>query len=325
MESSELPKIKCEFSSCPEWDKCPFDHSFNGKSREKKGRVSSIFVCQNKEKPHKYACNIFQDLTLFPAIEGSMRTGIIIMGDSHLDITYCPQCENEGINLIPIQDFLHPDLKSLLTQIKIKSPKLEEKREEELNDESFREEIYGSLNDIDINDEDQISDSLSQNDKVEFDTLTSSSNDNSDSSLILIPDADQAFQTKRESFLDEKRPIAYNFDLWIKIIDAEREKENTKLALNQITHRMIRLLAKVTHYTENAFVPLPEVIEPKNKAFTAASIDETLFWQKIFIEIKKIQPKFPYLSFNNLLVNNFNLNTLILDFDVYCSRNLIAV
>ena len=286
---------------------------FNGKSREKKGRVSSIFICQSREKPHKYACNIFQDEKLFPPIEGSIRTGLITMGGTQVNITYCPQCEKEGNNLIPIQDFLHSEFRSLLTKIKDQAEKTEQKREEDLSDEGFNEDIY----DNDKSYENRIADhqGLAEKDKLETSEFSTE-----DSSLISIPEKDHKFQPSDEKFSRETNAYAFNLDIWIEIIDSEREKEVTKLTLRQIMHRMIRLLAKVTNYNENAFVSLPELIDTKNVTFRA-SIDENLFWQKIFTEIKKQQPKTPYLPFSNLLVNNENLNTLILDLDDYCVRS----
>ncbi|MHA1911418.1 MAG: hypothetical protein ACTSYA_06965, partial [Candidatus Kariarchaeaceae archaeon] len=284
---------------------------FNGETRELKGRISSIFVCQNREKPHKYACNIFQDATLFPPLEGSMRTGLIMMGDTQFDVTYCPLCEKEGKNLIPIQDFLHSELRSLLTQIKVQAEKSEDKREEERRDETHQEDIYDNFNDPDRNDDLQTKNQLD----IEFSSKKSS--------LIAIPETDHSFQTKRESVSDSKS-IAYDFDLWIRIIDSEREKEEIKLTLNQIMSRMIHLLAKLTHYSKNAFVPIPELIELRKETFSS-SIEESLFWQKIFKELIKHRQKIPYLTFSNLLVNETYLSTLIKDLDVYCLNNLKAI
>jgi hypothetical protein len=312
--------MKCEFSSCPEWDKCPFDHKFNGNVRELQGRVSSIFVCQDREKPHKYACNIFQDETLFPPIEGSIRKGLIAMGGAQIEITYCPQCETEGKNLIPIQNFLDSELRPLLTQIKVKSEKSEIKREEEAG-ETYQD-IYDDFDDNNRKNEIQITAQQVHTEKDELDTSDLSSENGSLISIPIDHTTDHTSQTIRKSFLEDSKSITYDFDLWIKIVDTEREKKLSKLTLSALMQRMICLLARVTHYTENALVPLPEIIEPndsKNEVFATASIDECLFWERIFNKLKEIQPQIPYLSFSSLLVNNLNLNTLILDLDGYCT------
>jgi len=312
VESSELPKMKCEFSSCPEWDKCPFDHIFNGEVREKKGKISSIFICQNREKPHKYACNIFQNEKLFPPIEGNIRTGLIQMGGKQYDISYCPQCEKDSKNFIPIQDFVHSEFRSLLTQLGVLAEKAEEKRKEEFNDKNYQEDVYDEDGSSEIQAAEQDLVSIAEFDTVKFSV--------GEKSLISIPETDQPTQERKESSLEDEKHI-YDFDLWIKIIDTEITKD-APLALNQVMKNLILLLAEATHYPENASISLIEIIESMKVKFTKASNNSPAFWHNILTVIKKHQPNIPYLIFSSLIVNSQNLSSLIQQLDDYCLKNL---
>ena len=135
---------------------------------------------------------------------------------------------------------------------------------------------------------------------------------------------------KRESLTKELKREEFNFDQLLKVVETEGKKIG-ELTLINLMQKMIQLLAKVTHYPENALVSFTELIqlnEAENEIFQKASIgetneiDESLFWQKVFTEIKKLQTKTPYLPFSNLIVNNLILNSLIVDLDNYCARNL---